>query len=534
VYATANQPGETTKQFDVKLTSQDSTVMVDVDVTPDTFDIHTGVKLDGRAGVELTTLSLACNGNERVAVDFARAAWAHLGTDALYTYRTRDCASGVCLVVERQPLDTRFVRDRDVLDAEIADHLWIHVPLAVWADDTQTLPVSDSARVTSRYGATDLPSRLAVVASAWGTLSLFYPYFADQHLDWQRELRPALVRAATAGSLVEISRALFVLLASLHDNHARAYHPSIQSDGVLPLALRRFGDTLVVVGTLADYAKRIPIGTEIVSIDGIQAEHAYADMLEHTPSATAGWSGAIVPFWLTVGRLGALAVVRMRTPDGSTRALLLPHLSRELYDDVLREPMPATGTELQAGVYYVDLNELKLARWQAVLPSLSHARVMILDMRGYPTNAAFTILGHFSGREIPSLQWLVPALGTRDFKKSSWTIRPVAPKLDAKLIVLLDGRAVSAAETVLQLVHDNHLGVLVGEASAGSNGNVIVSELPAGFSMRFTGLRVLLADGTALQGRGIMPDHVVHPTLAGVRAGRDEILEAALQLASRL
>jgi C-terminal processing protease CtpA/Prc len=52
--------------------------------------------------------------------------------------------------------------------------------------------------------------------------------------------------------------------------------------------------------------------------------------------------------------------------------------------------------------------------------------------------------------------------------------------------------------------------------------------------MRFTGMRIPLQDGTALQGRGIVPDHVVHPTLEGVRAGRDEILDAALQLAAHL
>ena len=110
----------------------------------------------------------------------------------------------------------------------------------------------------------------------------------------------------------------------------------------------------------------------------------------------------------------------------------------------------------------------------------------------------------------------------------------MAPKLDAKVIVLLDGRAVSAAETVLQIIHDNHMGILVGEPSAGTNGNVSITPLPAGFSIRFTGMRVQLVDGTALQGRGITPDQVVHPTLAGAQAGRDEILEAALQLASRI
>jgi C-terminal processing protease CtpA/Prc len=49
-----------------------------------------------------------------------------------------------------------------------------------------------------------------------------------------------------------------------------------------------------------------------------------------------------------------------------------------------------------------------------------------------------------------------------------------------------------------------------------------------------TGMRVPLPDGTALHGRGIVPDEVVHPTLEGIRAGRDEVLEAAIGVAHKL
>jgi hypothetical protein len=48
-----------------------------------------------------------------------------------------------------------------------------------------------------------------------------------------------------------------------------------------------------------------------------------------------------------------------------------------------------------------------------------------------------------------------------------------------------------------------------------------------------TGMRVPLPDGTALHGRGIVPDEVVHPTLEGIR-GRDEVLEAAIGVAHKL
>jgi C-terminal processing protease CtpA/Prc len=43
------------------------------------------------------------------------------------------------------------------------------------------------------------------------------------------------------------------------------------------------------------------------------------------------------------------------------------------------------------------------------------------------------------------------------------------------------------------------------------------------------GIGVFWPDGRPTQRVGIVPDIEVHPTLAGVREGRDEVLEAALQ-----
>jgi C-terminal processing protease CtpA/Prc len=52
--------------------------------------------------------------------------------------------------------------------------------------------------------------------------------------------------------------------------------------------------------------------------------------------------------------------------------------------------------------------------------------------------------------------------------------------------------------------------------------------------VRFTGLHVSAPDGSTIQGHGITPDQIVHPTLEGIRAGRDEILEAAIATAQWL
>jgi C-terminal processing protease CtpA/Prc len=54
-------------------------------------------------------------------------------------------------------------------------------------------------------------------------------------------------------------------------------------------------------------------------------------------------------------------------------------------------------------------------------------------------------------------------------------------------------------------------------------------QLPGGISVVFTGLGVYYPDGTPTQRIGIVPDIVIKPTLKGFRAGRDEVLERAIE-----
>jgi hypothetical protein len=214
--------------------------------------------------------------------------------------------------------------------------------------------------------------------------------------------------------------------------------------------------------------------------------------------------------------------------------VLVPHLPRSSHDLLVREARPATGAQLSAGIYYIDLQGLTAERWQAVLPSVLHARAILLDARGVPSRAALTVLGHLVDRPIDSPTWQVPVLESGTYQSSHWDIRPASPRLPVRVVMLIDGRVTSYGETILQMVRDNHLATLVGEPSGGTNGNIAEAILPAGFVLHFTGMRVPLADGTAIQGRASIPDHVVRPTLEGVRAGRDEVLMAAVELAEKL
>jgi len=56
--------------------------------------------------------------------------------------------------------------------------------------------------------------------------------------------------------------------------------------------------------------------------------------------------------------------------------------------------------------------------------------------------------------------------------------------------------------------------------------------MPGGITITFSGHDVRHADGRQLQRKGIQPDIRVEPTIEGLVAGKDEVLEAAITFLS--
>ena len=111
----------------------------------------------------------------------------------------------------------------------------------------------------------------------------------------------------------------------------------------------------------------------------------------------------------------------------------------------------------------------------------------------------------------------------------SWNLQPATPHIGGQRVFLTDGRAISYAESVMGYVRDYKLGTIVGGTTAGANGNVAGFTVPGGFSIVFTGMRVTRHDGRSpYHTVGVRPEIPLEPTLEGIRAGRDELLQRAL------
>ncbi|HZH70730.1 MAG TPA: S41 family peptidase, partial [Flavobacteriaceae bacterium] len=97
-----------------------------------------------------------------------------------------------------------------------------------------------------------------------------------------------------------------------------------------------------------------------------------------------------------------------------------------------------------------------------------------------------------------------------------------------KVVILVNETTQSSAEFHTMALQVAPKAKVFGSQTAGADGNVSEIYLPGNIRTMISGIGVYYPDGTETQRIGIIPDVEVKPTIEGIRAGKDEVLEAAL------
>jgi hypothetical protein len=418
------------------------------------------------------------------------------------------------------------------------------VALALWTDREGTLPHTAGAAPAPdkpagwKPSGNDRATRLADVALAWTIFQHFYPYFDVVQTDWPAELDKALLRAAKDKNERAFLDTLRLLTAALHDGHGFARHPSQDRSHHLPLVWDWVENRLVV--TWADPARAggLGAGDVVLSLNGKPAAQAFAAEEAFISSAT--------PQHLVWRALQGLLLgprdeaVRMKVQKyGGKSVQVTVRRSVPFTEGLLMDPRPGVIVEIRPGIFYVDINQVTDNLFNAALNSLSKAKGIVFDLRGYPSNVSTVILQHLvRDNSARSAQFLIPKIVLPNqqgfvWEDSGWPLPPAAPRLEGKIAFLTGGSSISYAETYMGIVENYHLAEIVGGPTAGTNGNVNPFTLPGGYGLRWTGMKVLKQDGSQHHGVGILPTVPVSRTLQGIAEGRDEILEKAIEVVGR-
>jgi hypothetical protein len=430
-------------------------------------------------------------------------------------------------MVTDEPFEDR-PRPDEVSVVDLGDGLTAWVPLVLATRDGHTQPAGDPAALAAMLAApADLGAdRVADLVITWNVFAHFYPYLDVIGEDWSAALDDALRDAADDRTPADHVATLERFTARAKDGHVWIRNP----DEIVARPAVRFGRIEGRVVVLASADDRVRRGDLVISVDGVPADHR-ADELIARASGSPQWTSSQAMREIAVGPPGTDAVLRLERA-GAAVDVKVP---RAQGPDPAEFDHPALG-ELEPGVWYVDMERAELADIEAAIAKLAEGRV-IVDMRGYPKGNSNLL--RYIIRKPDTVKWMHVGHIVRPFQRDipawdhyGWELAPAEPHLDRVVFVTGPG-AISYAESVMGYVQYEGLPI-VGAASAGTNGNVKVFALPTGLGVSFTGMRVTTHEGKQHHLLGVPPTIPAEPTLAGVAAGRDEVLEAAVAAVKKL
>ena len=228
---------------------------------------------------------------------------------------------------------------------------------------------------------------------------------------------------------------------------------------------------------------------------------------------------------------------RRMTERIATRSVMnwSPYITERMLDTA-NIRMVADGIGYMTGVNYTKADGAR------IMEKFRDTKALIVALRCYPREfMIFDFIGrYFMPRTSPHVIWLAPtgALpGVFHELQDSLFVNPDNPAVaenpdyyKGRVIVLVDSSTQSQAEYTAMAFQATPRCTVVGTQTAGADGNISALVMPGGDFGYFSGLGVLYPDGTNTQRAGVRIDVPVHATVPGLQAGRDEILEKALEI----
>lgn len=393
------------------------------------------------------------------------------------------------------------------------------------------------------YAEQALPSqglRLLGLCRYWNMLQYYYPYPYALEGDWARVLPELLPRFAEAATPLAYRHAALALFARVHDGHARFYPPDplLEAErGAYRVAadVQFLDGQAVVVRVRRD--GRVPSsplepGDVLTHLAGTSV----ADLVQQRLPETGASNRAAQLNTI------ALNLLYCATPQVEVRVVRAGQSLR------LASPAVAVGTALPVQptaadsmyrfltpeVGYIDMARITAAKVPAIMQAFARTRGIVVDQRNYPGAFVATYLpGFFLTRPVVFAQFTQrdPTSPGRFLWQPADSLSPrgVVPYA-GRVVVLVNEVSRSQAEFTAMAFQATPHSVLLGSQTAGTDGNTTPVVLPGGLKTLMTGLGVYYPDGRETQRVGLRIDVYVRPTAAGLRAGRDELRDRAVEL----
>lgn len=391
----------------------------------------------------------------------------------------------------------------------------------------------------------DINYRLLAIAKIWTVIHYFHAYQDLMEDNWDEVLKEYIPKFASARDSLEYHLTVAEMYKHIQDGHGFINSPVLSAyfgTASPPIKVRNIQNEWVVVGLLPDSIGEIndlDIGDIVISINGESAADKYDRLSKYISASNSSWLKNRISNMILSGDDSTEIVLKIQKEDGKIKSVILPLYNffsnqiQRLGNDRNQEPITRLINEK---IGYADLDRLTNDMVDKMFSDFKDTKAIILDMRGYPNGTAWSIAPHLTDKKnVYAANFRRYSPREINFGQSKQMTffnqaipDPKFPTYTGKTIMLIDERTISQAEHSGLFFEAANGTEFIGSQTAGANGDITRFQIPGNITLIFSGHDVRHIDGRQLQKIGLEPNITIKPTIKGIREGKDEVLEKAI------
>lgn len=431
----------------------------------------------------------------------------------------------------------------EIFHADIANNVELFMPLVLPGDSLHTYPVANETALLelNRHmiktwpltpAGSDLYLRISDIILLWNALKHFNPHWQYADIKPEAFIENGLRRCYSDKTSLDFFNTLKYLMEPFNDSHVGFgvdFFDSAYRVYTIPVRFANVGDQILVdYCTDSILGKYFKSGDIVESIDG-EDPMRRMQRIEKEFSGSPQLKKWIAVAWLCTDTASSISI-KLADKEAATFKKNI----RAGQFNTRQVKRKQTGW-ISDDVFYLDLDNATDSVYKLRIPEILKAKVLICDLRNYPKGNYVVDLIQKLLRKPANKDWMfIPEIIYPDqrqvsFDPDKWYMLPDTNNpIKAKVYLLISSRSISFAESVTGHFRYYQLATIIGQPTAGANGNVTFLQLPGNYRIGWTQMLVKQQNGEQLFAKGFTPDIYVERTSQGIKENLDEVMERAL------
>lgn len=387
----------------------------------------------------------------------------------------------------------------------------------------------------------DVGYRLLGLYRYWNIIEYYFPYKYLIEDNWDDVLTEFIPKFIDSSNMLEYKLSLLELITRVGDTHANIYgDPDIMiywGGYYAPVQVKFIEDKALVTDYYNPKLGKetgLEIGDIITSINNKSIDEVIEERAKYNPASNYPTQLRNIANNLLRSKKPTLDIEFMRDNKIEKTQIKCYTANQTLERYYDEQNKKEAFKIIESDIAYIYPGNMSNSKLRRVVKEIEDTKGLIIDFRCYPSDFLVFTLGEYL---MPQSTEFVKFSNGSIVNPGVFTMTDklkVGEKNDnyykGKVIIIINEDTQSSAEYHTMAFRVAPRSTVIGSTTAAADGNISSFPLPGGIETIITGIGVYYPDGGETQRIGIVPDIEIRPTIEGIKSGKDELLERAIEI----